>query len=159
MWAGRRAAVPAVRRIGQEALVVLDHRSERVLLLPVPSSLPRRARRAALGRCASRRIASRSEWSSSRMSMATQTVRWRRDAGFGIRIDPEMRGFSGASPDPAPRSRIPDLDPGSALTVQVRGSSDGTSARCARSVMIVGRPAASARSHGPEISRAVGQRG
>ena len=40
----------------------------------------------------------------------------------------------------------------------VRGSSDGTSARWTRSVVIVGRPAAKARSHGPDISRAVGQR-
>ena len=40
----------------------------------------------------------------------------------------------------------------------VRGSSVGTSARCARSTMTVGLPAARQRSHGPDISRAVGQR-
>src|SRR4026208_2015273 len=54
--------------------------------------------------------------------------------------------------DPAP----PIPDPGAIF--HVRGSSDGTSTRCARSVMIVGRPAASARSHGPDLSRAVGHR-
>ena len=73
-----------------------------------------------------RRIASRSEWSSSRMSIATA---------------------HGAGRDAEP-----------AFGCHVRGSSVGTSARCARSTITVGLPAARQRSHGPDISRAVGQR-
>src|SRR6266545_2558851 len=72
-----------------------------------------------------------------------------RDPGSD-RFDPDVECDWGSDPG----SRIPD--PG--LIAHVRGSREARSARWARSVVIVGSPAASARSHGPDISRAVGQR-
>ena len=121
------------------APVVRQHRVDANAPAANSAGLPRRAARAARHRSPSRRMASRSEWSSSRMSMATVT------------------GSLSAVRSPLSALRGPRVA-AARRTLHVRGSSDGTSVKCARSMMMVGRPAARARSHGPDISRAVGQR-
>ena len=69
-----RGVGPTSGAAAHDPLVVVDHPLERVLALPVVlAARPSVARSAAS--VASRRIASRSEWSSSRMSMATHGSR------------------------------------------------------------------------------------
>ena len=157
-WAGSvtRGAGRA-GRVGEHAFVVLEHPRHRVLALPVspPGGAERRAQVRVRGQPPHRQA--------QRMILVQDVdgdvQRQDRDPGSGW-IGSGIRSWNALTLSPSIPHPDPDPHPGSrsCSILHVRGSSDGTSARCARSIVIVGRPAASARSQGPDISRAVGQR-
>ncbi len=116
----RRSAPARVQRTARSRAVVLDHQLERMLRAASSRAAARRAARAARRR----RPAGASPAAA---SDPRRGCRWRRTPAIG-------RGVARRA---------------TCSTVHVRGSSDGTSARWARSVMIVGTPAARRAQPGP----------